>query len=204
MWLLAADLRVVDERRLRGVVRPLVERHLLLPPLHPAGREVDGDERVGARVRAGTQRRVVERRRGARAEVERVRRGVDRRRRPHDAAAGERARTGASSVPFGRDRPERMRPRRREIGVVRHHEAAHAVLRAGGADDEPVVRADRRARLRVAVVRRGSRHRLRDATRLIERSVAGLSETIVMSSVRMKILPSHRAMPRFATMPKFL
>ena len=132
---LAADLARVDERRLRRVVGPLVRGHLLLPPLHLPGAEVDGDQRVGARVLARPELRVVERRRRAGAEVERVRRRVDRLRRPDDAAADD-ARELPPARPLRRDRPERVRPGRREVGVVGHHEAAHAVLRAGGAEHD--------------------------------------------------------------------
>ena len=127
-------------------------RELLLPPLHPPGREIDRDQRVGARIRSGADRRVVERRRRARAEVEGVRRRVDGGRRPDDAAAHE-APEPAPARPLGRDRPERVRPGRREVGVVGHHEAADAVLGAGRADDQPMVGADRGARLGVAVAR---------------------------------------------------
>ena len=127
---------VVDERRLRGVVRPLVVRHLLLPPLHLPGREVDGDQRVGARVRAGAERREVERRRRAGAEVERVRRrcrrsSASRRRRRRRAS-----RAGASSVPSGGIVQNGFGQAGVRSVVVRHHEAADAVLGAGGADDQ--------------------------------------------------------------------
>ncbi len=159
--LLAADLPRVDHRRLRRVVRPFVVCELLLPPLHPPGREVDGDDRIGARVRAGADRRIVERGRRAGAEVERVRRRVDGGRRPDHAAAHE-APESAPARPLRRNRPERVRPGRREVGVVRHHEAADAVLGAGGAQDQPVVGADGSARLRVAVARGRARDRLGD------------------------------------------
>ena len=58
---LAADLAGVHDRRLRSVVRPLVVRHLLLPPPHRPVPQVDGNQRVGAGVRARAKRGVVER-----------------------------------------------------------------------------------------------------------------------------------------------
>ena len=126
---LAADPRVVDERRLRGVVRPLVASHLLAPPLLAAGHQVDGDQRVGARRGTGAETRLVERRRRAGPEVDGVRRRVDRDRRPDRAAADE----PPALAPLGlrrRDRPVRVRPGRRQVRAPRHHEAADPVLRA--------------------------------------------------------------------------
>ena len=58
--------------------------------------------------------------------------------------------------------------------MVRHHEAADAVLRAGGTDDQMVVRADRRARLGVAVVGRRAGDGLGDADALDEIPVRGI------------------------------
>ena len=151
------------------------------------GVQVDRDQRVGARVGPGPERRVVRRRRRAGADVERVGRRVDRRRRPDDAAADD----PGGLAPLGvvrRDRPERVRPRRRQARrVVGHHEAARAVFGAGGADDQLVVGADRRARLGVAVVRLTRRARRREiGTRASCLPVAGSSATIVMSSVSRK------------------
>ncbi len=150
---LAADPRVVDDRRLRGVVRPLVAGHLLPPPLLAARHQVDGDQRVGARRGAGAQARLVERRRRAGAEVDGVRRRVDRDRSPDGAAADE----PPALTPLGlrrRDRPVRVRPGGRQVRAPRHDEAADPVLRAGSAHQHAALRADRRARLPVAVVRR--------------------------------------------------
>ncbi len=160
----AADLAVVDERRLRDVVRPLVAGDQLPPPLELPGLQVDRDQRVGARVRARAERREVERRRRAGAEVERVRRRVDRDRRP-DGAAADDAALRAPALLLRRDRPDRVRPGRAQVGRPGHHVAADAVLGAGGAGDHAVVRADRRARLGVAVVRAGAGHGLRRSRR---------------------------------------
>ena len=158
---LAADLRVVDERRLRDVVVPLVVRDELLPPALLAGVEVDGDQRVRARVRARMEVVVEVRRSGAGAEVDGARAGVDRDGRPDDAAADD-PRQPPPLLLLGRNRPVRVRPRGRQVGVERHHVAAHAVLRAGRAHHDLAAGADRRARLRVAVVRRSVGDELAD------------------------------------------
>ena len=158
---LAADLRVVDERRLRDVVVPLVVRDELPPPALPAGVEIDRDQRVRARVRARMEVVVEVRRPGAGAEVDGARAGVDRDRRPDDAAADDPGEPPPLLL-LGRDRPVRIRPGRRQVGVERHHVAAHAVLGAGRPHHELAARADRRARLRVAVVRGCVRDELAD------------------------------------------
>ena len=98
---LAAHGRGVDHRRLRGVVRPLVVRHLLLPPLEAAARQVDGDDRVRARVRAragSTGSRAASRNRCRSRACSWSDRpsSVSRRRRRRRAC-----RTAASSVPAG-------------------------------------------------------------------------------------------------------
>ena len=150
---LAADLRVVDERRLRDVVVPLVVRDELPPPALLACLEIDRDQRVRARVRPRMEVVVEVRRPGAGAEVDGARTGVDRDGRPDDAAADDPGEPPPLLL-LGRNRPVRVRPRGRQVGVERHHVAAHAVLGAGGTHHDLPACADRGARLRVAVVGR--------------------------------------------------
>ncbi len=148
----ASHLPPVDEWRLRDVVCPLIAGDQLLPPLEAPGRQVDGHQRVRSRGLAGPQRREVQRRRRSSAEVNGVRAGVDSNGRP-DRPTADDARRAPPRLEVGRDRPERARPGRPQIGRVGHHEPPNPVLRASRADEDAVVRADRRARLRVAVVR---------------------------------------------------
>ena len=87
--------------------------------------------------------------------------------------------------------------------MVGHHEAAHAVLRAGGAEHQEVVVADRRAGLRVAVIDLASGHGLRDRHLALElRRSPGRARRSSMLSVSTKTWPSQKATPRLATWPK--
>ena len=119
---LAADLAGVDERRLRDVVRPLVAGEQLLPPLHPAGRQVDGDQRVGARVRPGPQAREVERRRRAGAEVDRVRCRVDRGRASRPPRRRRFARRAATTG-------SRAEPSRTALGQAGFRSVVYAITK---------------------------------------------------------------------------
>ena len=169
-------------------------RELLLPPLQLPGRQVDRDQRVAQRgSEPGPERRVVRRRRRRRC---RSRACSSSGRRSSASRRRRRRRARAALAPLGvgrRDRPERVRPGGREIGrVVGHHEAAHAVLGAGRADDQAVVRRrSARSSRSSRSSRRRPERRARSARAPSCLPVAGSSATIVMSSVSRKTRSSQ-------------
>ena len=216
---LAADLAGVDQRRLRDVVGPLVAREELLPPLHPAARQVDRDQRVGARVRARPQSREVERRRRAGAEdtacLSSCRRSSASRRRRRRRCGMRAATTGSPAEPS-----------RTALGQAGFRSVVYAITKPRIPYSEPaaptisaVVGADRRARLGVAVVRVRVRHvvaerrhaqnlavrrpqrhelhvELRDeelAVAVGEPPVGGDPEVLEHAAVRRLVLPDHLA-----------
>jgi hypothetical protein len=174
----------------------------LLPPLHAARSQVDGDQRVGARVRAG-------RRPGSRAASPSRCRSTAcssscrRRWRPDRAAADDRA--SARRQDWSRAGPSRT-----ALGQAGFRSVVYAITK-------PRIRTRSRRRRRctrllaqIGALVSNSRSSVRVRHVLAERRRRATlpsrrpQRTSFMSSCEMNRRPSQYASPRLATMPKFL